>query len=163
ALTAVRSLFRYDGDVRPLVHKLKFAGFSALTEVMAPPMADLVDWTFDAVVPVPLAASRERDRGYNQSRLLAKGVAKSLDTPILEPLRRKGGVAPQAMTAGAEERRRNVAGAFALKPGPPPLAGKGLLLVDDVATTCATLDACARVLLGAGAAEVTAVTFARED
>jgi ComF family protein len=161
-LDAVRSLFRYEGDVRRLVHKLKFGDFSALAEVMAPAMTDLVEWPVDVVAPVPLAAGRERERGYNQSRLLARGIAAAIGAALVEPLRRRGGRAPQARTASAEERRRNVRDAFALAPR-VSVSGQRLLLVDDVATTGATLDACARLLRAAGAVEVTAVTFARED
>ncbi len=162
AFRALRSLFRYEGDARKLVHKFKFGDFSTLAQIMAPTMADLIDWPVDGVVPVPLAASRARQRGYNQSRLLAEGIGKALEAPLIEALRREPGGQPQALSPNAWQRRRNVEGAFGPRRG-AMVEGMSLLLVDDVATTGATLDACARSLLGAGALEVTAVTFARED
>jgi ComF family protein len=144
------------------VHRFKFADLSSLAGVMAASMAAMVDWQVDAVVPVPLTPPRERQRGYNQSRLLAKVIAERIDAPLLPALRRRGHSHPQARSQSAEERRRNVRDAFEARTS-EPVSGLGLLLVDDVATTGATLDACARALLSAGAREVTAVTFARED
>jgi ComF family protein len=116
----------------------------------------------DLVVPVPLAGSRGRRRGYNQAGLLATVLAEAAGQPLLEALRRRRSTPSQAASASAEERRRNVAGAFAVRDG-VALDGRRVLLIDDVATTGATLDACARPLLAAGAAEVRALTFARED
>jgi ComF family protein len=104
----------------------------------------------------------ERDRGYNQAALLAKQAGKLLGMPVIEPLRRQGNATVQAQTKTAEERWQNVSGAFSLRPG-GDVTGMSLLLIDDVATTGATLDACARVLIEAGAAAVSAVTLARED
>jgi ComF family protein len=161
-LTALRSAYRYEGPARELVHRFKFGDLSSLAEMMAPPMAALVEWRVDAVVPVPLAGRRQRERGYNQAALLANGVAATLGLQVSPTLRRVKSGVPQALSAGAAERHRSVEGAFAVrKPG--MVEGCSVLLVDDVATTGATLDACARALLDAGAVEVTAVTFARED
>ena len=125
-------------------------------------------------MPVPLHAARRRARGFNQAHDLAAG----LGLPVLGALRRVRATAAQtSLSAGA--RRRNVRGAFALAPlgrcGLPwpasprirraamaeAVAGRVVVLVDDVMTTGATLDACAAVLRAAGAAEVRAVTVAR--
>lgn len=162
ALTALRSVCRYDGPARELVHAFKFRDLSALAEVMAPAMAALVDWPVDIVVPVPLSRGRERERGYNQSHLLAKPIAAALGVPEALALKRTRSGRTQARSASAEERRANVKGAFAVR-SPELVAGRSVLLVDDVATTAATLNACAAALLGAGAAGVSAITFARED
>jgi predicted amidophosphoribosyltransferase len=113
-------------------------------------------------VPVPLAGIRERQRGFNQSRLLARGVAKALDAPCADALRRVRSTQAQARTASRPERRRNVEGAFVAR-AQEAVAGASVLLVDDVASSCSSLDACARALLAAGAERVAAVTFARED
>jgi ComF family protein len=144
------------------VHDFKFRDLSALAEDMAPPMAALVEWPVDVVVPVPLTAKRERQRGYNQSRLLAKEIAAKLGVPIADGLKRLRDSRQQAKSATRDERWFNVEGAFAARL-PGAIEGRSVLLVDDVATTGATLDACARALLAAVAGAVTAVTFARED
>jgi ComF family protein len=162
SLGALRSAFQYQGPARLLVQRFKFGNLSSLSEIMAPAMADLVDWPNDAVVPVPLSGARERQRGYNQSRLLAKAVATALDVPVVEVLKRPRSGPPQVKAATREERRRNVENVFAVR-DLRQVAGLSLVLVDDVATTGATLDACSRVLLAAAARNVTALTFARDE
>jgi ComF family protein len=117
----------------------------------------------DVVVPVPLHPRRQRLRGYNQSTLLAREVSRRLGLTLAsEALVRRRDTPPQAKAVEAGARRRNVAGAFDCPAG--VAAGRRVLLVDDVTTTGATLDACARALLAeGGAAGVWALTFARED
>jgi ComF family protein len=143
------------------VHRFKFRDIGSLAEVMATPMTGLVDWQVEAVVPVPLSGRRQRERGYNQSRLLAKHVAAGLDVPLVDALRHTRFSPPQAGGLTREQRFANVANAFAVS-APGMVRGRSLLLVDDVATTGATLDACATTLVAAGARVVTAVTFARD-
>ncbi len=165
ALTAIRSPYRYEGDVRRLVRAFKFHGFSALSGSLAAPMVDCLArerLAVEVAVPVPLHGSRLRQRGYNQALLLGRGVAAGLDLPLVEALRRRRSV-PAQVGAGAGERWRHVEGAFEVRPAGGGLAGRSVLLIDDVATTGATLDACARALLAAGARSVSALTFARED
>jgi ComF family protein len=117
----------------------------------------------DVLVPVPLHPRRQRVRGYNQSMLLARELSSRLDLPVAAgALIRRVNTPPQAKAAEAGARRRNMAGAFDCRPG--ALDGRRVLLVDDVTTTGATLDACARALLPkGGAASVWGLTFARED
>jgi ComF family protein len=109
----------------------------------------------DAVVPVPLSRARERSRGFNQARELAR----HLRLPVLEALARVRETAPQADLPAAK-RTANVRGAFALVPG-LDINGLVLVLVDDVSTTGSTLNACAAVLLDGGAKEVRALSAAR--
>jgi competence protein ComFC len=164
ALTAIRSPYRYEGDVRRLVGAFKFHGFSALSGSLAAPMVDCLArerLAVEVAVPVPLHGSRLRQRGYNQALLLGRGVAAGLDLPLVEALRRRRSV-PAQVGAGAGERWLHVKGAFEVRRG-AAVAGRSVLLIDDVATTGATLDACARALLAAGARSVSALTFARED
>jgi ComF family protein len=164
AFAGLRSAFSYGGPARNAVLALKFRGVSSLAPEMARPMADaLARWVpaVDVVVPVPLGWLRRRTRGYNQSALLAREVCRSSGLPLeTRALRRARQTPPQAQQAGEESRRRNIEAAFAL--GPRPVGGS-VLLIDDVATTGATLDACTRVLLEGGASAVYALTFARED
>ena len=165
AFSQLRSTFRYEGEVRHLVKAFKFAGQSALAASLAVPLRE----TYTAagiqagvVVPVPMTGMGQRLRGYNQAALLARELAKAIGVPAIEALSRKRSVREQARSASAEERRRNVVGAFAVRRA-EAVAGKTVLLIDDVATTGATLDACARELLQGGASSVSALTLARED
>ena len=164
AFRAARSAFVYEGPARDAVLALKFHGLAAIAKTMAVPMAErLVAWDppVSAIVPVPLAPSRRRARGYNQSDLLAREIARIAGLPVeAGAVVRRRATPPQVGQPDWEARRENVARAFA--PGRRPLDG-GVLLIDDVITTGATLDACARVLLGTGAGPVFALTFARED
>ena len=163
AFAGLRSAFSYDGVARSAVLALKFQGVSALAPEMARPMADaLARWVpaVDVVVPVPLGWLRRRTRGYNQSALLAQEVCRSHGLPLeTRALRRARQTSPQTQQPDADARRRNIEAAFVL--GSRPVGGS-VLLIDDVATTGASLDACARVLLEGGASEVFAFTFARE-
>lgn len=112
-----------------------------------------------AVVPVPLHWRRRRARGYNQAELVAKAVAREAQRPLSRVLKKVRHRPPQAgLSAGG--RRRNAAGAYRVRL-PQDLTGKRLLLVDDVFTTGATAEACARALLQAGAEAVDVLTVAR--
>jgi len=161
---AARCPFTFEGVTREAVNTLKYRGLSALVAGMAVPMAEcLHQWAppVKAIVPVPMVGQRRRLRGYNQSELLARELSRLTGLPLASRalVRRRSGL-PQARSSSQEARRRNVAEVFAL--GAAPVAGN-LLLVDDVLTSGATLDACARVLRAGGAGPVYALTFARED
>ena len=163
AMTRTRAAFRYEGDVRRIVHAFKFGGQSALAASLGEVLTGVWEehgFDVDAIVPVPLTAMRRRTRGFNQALLLAREVSRASSVAVDEVLRRRRGGPPQAGSASAVERRRNVEGAFEAG---RLVAGKRLLLIDDVITTGATLDACARALIDAGASEVSALTLARED
>lgn len=110
----------------------------------------------DCVVPVPLHPRRERSRGFNQARELAR----RLGPPLLEPLARVRHTVPQVELA-ADQRHDNLRGAFRMRKRATNLKGMRVMLVDDVSTTGATLEACAMVLRDAGVAEVHALTAAR--
>jgi ComF family protein len=164
AFTAMRSAFSYGGVAREAVLSLKFHGVSALAPRMASQMTTaLREWSppVDVIVPVPLGWLRRRTRGYNQSGLLASEIARACGLRVEhQALRRTRRTAPQSRQPDAARRRENVRGAFG--PGARPVSGN-ILLVDDVSTTGATLDACAQALLTSGATNVYALTFARED
>lgn len=115
----------------------------------------------DAVVPVPLGPRRLNARGFNQSELLARSVSAFLGAPCETDLLVRNRETDQQTGLAARDRRKNVAHAFSA-PDPERVAGRRLLLVDDVCTTGATLEACAVPLLAAGAAGVWAAVAARE-
>jgi len=115
----------------------------------------------DVLVPVPLHRKRLRERGYNQARLLAGELAKLINKPVANDiLVRRRHTPPQARTATVEERKNNIADAFACRDS--RLRDSRVLLLDDVATSGVTLDACAAVLKANGAAEVWGLVMARE-
>ena len=161
----VRALGAYDGTLRDLVHGLKYDGRRSIAPRLAALLRERCAAVLagaDAVVPVPLHPRREWSRGFNQADV----IAGELGMPVWRPLRRTRYTAPQAALA-AHDRHENVSGAFGTRRGPwngwrtARLSGARVVLVDDVCTTGATLDACAGVLKAAGAAEVRAVTVAR--
>jgi ComF family protein len=152
-----------EAGARQLVHDLKYDGLTSLAEPMARLIGERIGATAaDIVVAVPLHPSRERMRGYNQSDLLARGIGGTWDIPLeRKAIRRTRATAPLAKTMHRDERRAVVQGAFAARR--ELVEGRAILLVDDVVTTGATLDACAEALLDAGAAAVRCVTWARAD
>ncbi len=158
-LTRLHACGRYDGVLRTLIHEVKYGGRTALGARLGALArvhgADVLRGA-DGVVPVPLFPIRRLVRGFNQAALLAG----PLGPPVVPALRRTRWTASQT-TLTAAARRANVGGAFSAR---RRLAdGRVLVLVDDVRTTGATLDACATVLLAAGAAEVRGLVLARAD
>ena len=155
------------GGAAAVVQALKYDGWSAAADGMAERMARLT-WPPDvlaertAVVPVPLSATRLRERGYNQSALLARALARRWALPVWEDvLQRTRGTQSQTRLTPAD-RLRNVAGAFLACAGSRErLRGAHVMLVDDVVTTAATLNACAAALVDGGARIISYVTFAR--
>ncbi len=154
----------YDGTLRRLIHLFKFDRVASLA---GPLGGDLVralppDRQFDVIVPMPLHWYRRWQRGFNQSELLAAAVGRRMGLPVVKgTLRRKRHVAPQSGLSRAA-RRRNVAGLFSVSDR-AAVAGRRVLLVDDVLTTGATAQAAARALKSAGAAQIFVLTLARAD
>lgn len=153
----------YEGPLREAIHRFKYGrdltlegplgelALAALKE-MGPPHPHLL-------VPIPLTKGRLKERGFNQSLLIARHLSRRTGIPLL-PLLVKVRETPSQTSLGPRDRRNNLKGAFALR-DPFPLDGKRVLLVDDVFTTGATLSEAARTLLRAGASEVMALTLAR--
>ncbi len=180
----VRSFCWMPGGVAErMVYAFKYEGWRALAPEMARRMARL-SWPADvrdevtALVPVPLSASRRRERGFNQSELLAREMARELAREEARQEARQEAPAvrcdvwddvverPRATSSQTrltpEQRLRNVAGAFKVVAGAPSkLRGAHVMLVDDVVTTAATLNECAATLWNAGARIISYVTFGR--
>ena len=174
AFDGARSFGLYTGRLRHVVLRLKFAGDERLGvrlgELLAPTWDSLPQSAAIApplIIPVPLHPSRRRERGFNQSELLAAGLVRALAT-------QRGGAAPQVAKAclrrkratppqtglSVSARRENLRGAFEVV-NPHDVRGREIVLIDDVMTTGATLSACARALKRAGAARVMALALAR--
>jgi ComF family protein len=153
-----RAIGAYEGSLRNIIHAFKYDARPSLARPLGARLREAgrdVLSGADALVSVPLHPARERTRGFNQARELAR----HLDAPVLDALIRVRPTAPQADLPAAR-RHANVRNAFAMRSG-VDVAGLMLVLVDDVSTTGATLTACARCLLDAGAREVRALTAAR--
>jgi ComF family protein len=157
-VSLARAVGPYEGTLRAIVHALKYDGRPTIARHLAARMREAGTEVLagaDLAVAVPLHRSRERARGFNQARELGR----HLGLPIADALVRTRRTPPQADLPAAR-RHANVRGAFEWR-RPVAVQGKTIVLVDDVSTTGATLNACARALLDAGAAEVRALTAAR--
>jgi ComF family protein len=159
------SLGPYEGTLRVLVHELKFRARRRVADRLAEallvsPHVQGALAGAHILVPVPLHPRRRRERGFNQSALLARALAAPLGLRVADDaLARREDTPPQTGLSAAQ-RRANVARAFVVRRR-GPVAGRVVVVVDDVLTTGATARACARALLAAGAAEVRLLTAAR--
>ena len=164
AVRELRSGFVYDGPARAAVLTLKHGGVVQLADELVELSGEiLVAGDVEMVVPIPIPLLRQRRRGGNQAEHLARSVGARTGLPV-EPgaLRRRGWWGPrQAQASSRADRSRIVQGAFAADS--KLVAGRGVLLVDDVSTSMATLSEAARTLLAAGATVVDAWTAARAE
>lgn len=162
-IDAIRSAAHFENEpLRPAIHFLKYKNHKMVAAILAETLADACcrfELTGDVILPVPLHRTRYRERGYNQSELLARQLGALLDRPVntMSLVRVRKTRSQVELRAG--ERHENVADAFACVDD--DLAGQAVLLVDDVCTTGSTLDACAYALKQAGVAFVWGVTLAR--
>jgi ComF family protein len=165
AYTRARAAVRYDDVSRAMVHALKYGDRLDLAPVMARWMARAgADLLADAevVVPVPLHWRRIWARRFNQSAALATLLAASRDLPVSYAALRRVKATPQQVGLSKAERAANVQGAFRIDAaGKAEIARRHVVLVDDVLTSGATVDACSRALLRAGARQVDVLVFAR--
>jgi len=160
-----RSYAAYDGAMVRAITLLKYEPIAPLGAWFAARLADMLradskELSLDVVVPVPLHPARQRQRGYNQAELIARPLARQLGLPFRSELLVRTKPRPDKLKLSLHERWETVRGAFAPRPG-SRVDNLRVLLVDDVMTTGATLDACARALRGAGASQVFGVTAAR--
>jgi competence protein ComFC len=163
-IDGIRSPFRFDEVIRKAIHELKYRNLRAISTRLAELLADYLNENplpGEALVGVPLHPRRLRERGYNQSGLLARELGKCIGLPVIEDcLIRVKQAQPQVRAADVEERRRNVADAFACCD--ERVKGKGIILIDDVCTSGATLESCAAALKNKGATSVWGLTLAME-
>ena len=165
AFDSVRSYALYDRAVIKAILLLKFERMEPLGAWFAARLAEIVErecelLAADVIVPVPLHRIREKERGYNQAQFLARPLAKRLKRPCQPVLLVRTRPRPEKRLLSLDERWASVRGAFATRPG-TRVDNRRVLLVDDVLTTGATLDACARALRDAGASSVVGLTVAR--
>lgn len=163
-LDAVRAAMEFSGVVRQAVHAFKYEGQRQLAGVLGEWMAQAWPGTglaADYIVPVPLHPRRLRERGYNQATLLADELSEKVNLPVFPEILMRSRMTKTQIELSAPEREKNVAGAFAFVGPDSAVAGRTVLLVDDVRTTGATLNACAGALKQAGAARVLAFTLSR--
>ena len=163
-IDGIRSPFRFDEVIRKAIHQLKYRNLKAISPCLAELLADYLrsnSLPGEALVCVPLHPRRLRERGYNQSSLLAVELGGRIDLPVIEDcLVRVKQAQPQVRAVDVEERRRNVADAFVCRD--ENVGGKQIILIDDVCTSGATLESCAADLKSKGAASVWGLTLARE-
>lgn len=166
----VHSLFSYDDSLRAIMQRIKYRGAGQLARDLGARFgrcvpSEILDGAA-ALVPVPLHRTRRLSRGYNQAEMLAIGIASALGptSPVLIPdmlVRRKRTRTQTKL--GRDQRRANLAGAFAINPlHAPAIHERPVVLVDDVVTTGATTASCTHALLAAGASAVHVVALARD-
>lgn len=156
--------FSKDSLLQRIVHHLKYKGNKELGLFIGRKMGEALTQTnrfndIDVIVPLPLYAARERKRGYNQALVLCQGMAEIFNRPVLHQVISRRSLSETQTHKNRIERWQNMQGKFALQQ-PEAIAGKHILLVDDVITTGATLEACGQELLTAESTRLSIMTMA---
>jgi competence protein ComFC len=160
----VRSLGRFDDYYRELIHRFKYGKKIPLGRRLGQRLGEAINGNSaflesDFLIPVPLHKSRYRERGFNQSEVVAEEISKVTEVSVLKNvLKRKKNTKDQT-NLSPQQREENVRGAFVVTQ-PEMISGKSIILVDDVITTGATLSECARMLKQAGAGRILGMTIA---
>ena len=165
-LNGLRAVGSYEEPLRACIHALKYDGQTRLAEPLGKLLARKYSASrlrADILVPVPLHSERQQQRGYNQSQLLAEHCSRLIGVPICSDILIRRRATSAQVGLAAYERQQNVAGAFACSPlfARGALSQRRVLLIDDVCTTGATLQACSEALFAAGAQEVWALVLAQ--
>lgn len=165
-LNGLRATSVYQDPLRSCIHALKYEGNIRLAEPLGVLLAETYTihaFHADVLVPMPLHADRQRERGYNQGQLLAEVCAKYVHVPVNANIVRRHRATVAQASLKAAERQHNVAGAFLCSPEftTGALMGRTIVIIDDVCTTGATLEACAAPLFAAGAQAVWGLVLAR--
>lgn len=151
-------IFETDSTIQNIIHSIKYSkkfyAGKLLGEKIAIAIKSKLDyWKIDLIIPVPLHHLKKAERGYNQSDFIAKGLSKSARIPVSNRIIKRVRFTESQTKLGLKERERNVAGAFKVR-NKKAIAGKNILLVDDVITTGATINECAKVLKENGAIKI---------
>jgi len=160
--TSLRSSTVFNGSIREAIHKLKYKHEIGLGEALARSMIvnlEKLNWSLDIVTSVPLGLVRLKERGYNQATLLARPIALYFKMPLSSDVLSRTRETRSQVWLTVCERQDNMNGAF--QASSAIAHGKTILVVDDVATSGATLNACAKALLDAGATRVYGFSLAR--
>lgn len=160
--TACRSWGRYSGPLREAIHRLKYQNDIGLAESLSSHLLELYalsGWKIDLITSVPLGLKRRKQRGYNQSNLLALPFAWAVNIPFKPGAIDRVRETVSQVGLSASLRHQNVRGAFTARPA--LVNGKAVLIIDDVTTTGATLNSCAEALLNGGAKHVYCLTVAK--
>jgi len=160
----IRSVFVFEGIIRTAVHEFKYRNLRSIAASLSKYMADYFvehELAADVLLPVPMHAGRLKKRGYNQSELLAGQISATISVPVRGDLiKRVRDNKPQARTSCVEERWSNMRDAFTCVSN--EVSGKDIIIIDDVCTSGATLEACAVALKSKGANKISGFTLARE-
>lgn len=161
-MATAKYYFGKESLIQHLIHLVKYRGTRDLGVQLGRLMGDAIKssgrFNVDVIVPLPLFPARERKRGYNQSMLLAEGIASQLNIPVLDKVISRPHHTETQTSKGRIERWKNIEGKFMLY-DPSAIAGRHVLLVDDVITTGATLESCGAELLTAPRATLSIATL----
>ncbi len=159
------SLAIYQEEFKEIIHQFKFYNKPYVGNYLGKKLSNLIRTedkykNIDIIMPVPLQKKRERERGYNQSLIVAKIIAKELKIKLLKDILRRRGDNPPQSNLSLKERKKNIRGCFYVKKA-NLIKDKRILIIDDVFTTGSTVNECARVLRHSGAREILVATLAR--
>lgn len=165
-LSGLRGVSSYQGTLRTCIHALKYEGNTRLAEPLGLLLAQaFLDYSMQAdyMLPVPLHTERQKERGYNHAALLAQVCSKRTGIPLDDTLLVRHRSTQSQVGLAVQERRQNVDGAFMGRSqgATKAVAGRRIVIIDDVCTTGATLEACAAPLFAMGAREVWGLVLAR--
>lgn len=152
-----KSLWPYQDEYRQVLLSFKFRGQPWLAQMLGQMLAMIAEQEGEVVIPVPISRQRLQERGFNQSALLAKEIAKTLELPYIDNVLLKVKNTPKQSSLPREARLKNLNDAFLIK-HPEKIRGKKIILVDDICTTGTTLASCAKVLHEYSQADIFALT-----
>jgi len=160
-----RAVFSYENIILNAIHRFKYKRNMSTGEIMSSLMADFsfpdIDFTdYSLIIPVPLHIKRLRERGFNQSLILARAIGKKRNIPVDFSLLKRRKFTTTQTGSNRNERKQNIKDAFEVS-DQNKIKGENIILIDDVYTTGATINECAKTLIKAGAEKISALTLAR--